>query len=32
MRYAYHALDIAGRLPVATHGFVEVRPLMTLPR
>lgn len=26
------ALDIAGRLPVATHGFVEVRPLMTLPR
>lgn len=25
------ALDIAARMPVATHGAVEVRPLMTLP-
>lgn len=25
------ALDIAARLPVATHGAVEVRPLMDLP-
>jgi hypothetical protein len=25
------ALDIAGRLPVATHGAVEVRPIMDLP-
>lgn len=25
------ALDIAGRMPVAHHGAVEVRPLMTLP-
>jgi len=25
-------LDIAARLPVAAHGAVEVRPLMTLPR
>lgn len=25
------ALDIAARLPVVTHGVVEVRPLMTLP-
>jgi len=24
-------LDIAARLPVATHGAVEVRPLLTLP-
>lgn len=24
-------LDIAARLPVAAHGAVEVRPLMTLP-
>lgn len=24
-------LDIAARLPVATHGAVEVRPLMTMP-
>jgi hypothetical protein len=25
------ALDIAARMPVATHGAVEVRPLMDLP-
>lgn len=25
------ALDIAARMPVATHGAVEVRPLMTWP-
>jgi hypothetical protein len=25
------ALDIAGRMPVAHHGAVEVRPLLTLP-
>ncbi len=25
------ALDIAERMPVAKHGAVEVRPLMTLP-
>ena len=25
------ALDIAARLPVITHGVVEVRPLMSLP-
>lgn len=25
------ALDIAARMPVATHGVVEVRPLMELP-
>lgn len=25
------ALEIAARMPVVTHGFVEVRPLMDLP-
>lgn len=26
-----HAVDVAARMPVATHGAVEVRPVMDMP-